>query len=70
MNMERNAVDSTANEASRKKINMWRWPIVLGIASGVGLVSALVGDDAYDVLSWCLLVLPLLAIVRAIRKAE
>jgi hypothetical protein len=53
-----------------KKTNMWRWPIMLGIASGIGLVSALIGDDSYDVLSWCLLALPLLAIVRAIRTAE
>lgn len=60
----------TRNETPRKEINIWRWPLLLGVASAIGLVSALIGDGAYDVLSWCLLALPLAAIVRAIRGAE
>ena len=31
---------------------MWRWPIVLGVASAVGLLSALLGDAVWDALSW------------------
>jgi hypothetical protein len=61
---------SNTNAMSRNKINMWRWPIALGVTSGVGLVSALIGDGAYDVLSWCLLALPLMAVVRSIRSAQ
>lgn len=57
------------NDASRP-VNIWRWPLILGVASAVGLLSALIGDDAYDVLSWCLLALPLIMIVRAMRSAE
>ncbi len=30
----------------------WRWPIVLGLASAVGLLSALLGDAVWDTLSW------------------
>ncbi|GGI55178.1 hypothetical protein [Oxalicibacterium solurbis] len=57
------------NDASRP-ISIWRWPLILGIASAVGLLSALIGDDVYDVLSWCLLALPLIMIVRAMRSAQ
>lgn len=57
------------NEESRP-ISIWRWPLILGVASAVGLISALIGDDAYDVLSWCLLALPLIMIVRAMRSAQ
>ena len=31
---------------------MWRWPIVLGVATAVGLLSALLGDALWDTLSW------------------
>jgi hypothetical protein len=58
------------NDTSSKEIKIWRWPIWLGVASAIGLVSALIGDDVYDVLSWCLLGLPLIAILRAIRAAK
>lgn len=66
--MKKVAIDH--DEPSSKEIKMWRWPIWLGIASAIGLVSALIGDDAYDVLSWCLLALPLIAIACAIRAAK
>ncbi|HWT70910.1 MAG TPA: hypothetical protein VN361_01855 [Oxalicibacterium sp.] len=59
-----------STETRRNDIRIWRWPLILGVASLAGLISALVGDDAYDILSWCLLALPLIAIVRALRAAE
>jgi hypothetical protein len=31
---------------------IFRWPLVIGLASVVGLVAALVGDGPYDALSW------------------
>lgn len=39
----------------------WLAPLVLGVASAVGLVSALVGDGAWDALSWVGLGLPIAA---------
>jgi hypothetical protein len=37
-------------------------PIVMGILSGAGLVTALVGDDIWDWLSWATLGIPILVI--------
>ncbi len=34
-------------------------PIVIGVLSSIGLVSALVGDDIWDGVSWLTLGLPL-----------
>ncbi len=31
---------------------IFRWPILIALASAVGLVAALVGDGVYDVVSW------------------
>lgn len=45
------------------KQSLWmifRWPLLIGVASIVGLVSALVGDGAWDVLSWATLGIPAL----------
>ncbi|MEH6306274.1 hypothetical protein RYH73_11510 [Olivibacter sp. CPCC 100613] len=36
-------------------LKLWGIPIVLSIACTVGLLTALVGDDIWDVLSWLLL---------------
>ena len=33
---------------------IWAAPIVLGIVSTIGLVSALLGDGIWDLLSWLL----------------
>lgn len=35
--------------------HIFRWPIWIGVATLVGLASALVGDGWYDALSWMLL---------------
>lgn len=40
---------------SRTNWRIFRWPALIGVASIVGLISALVGDGWYDVLSWVLL---------------
>jgi hypothetical protein len=37
---------------------LWRWPIVLGVATAVGLLSALLGDAVWDTLSWIALGAP------------
>ncbi|MDR2679097.1 MAG: hypothetical protein LBB51_06635 [Zoogloeaceae bacterium] len=37
---------------------IFRWPILLGLSSAIGLISALVGDGVWDVLSWITLLVP------------
>ena len=37
---------------------LWTWPIVLGVLTCVGLASALLGDGAWDALSWLTLGVP------------
>lgn len=59
-----------AEKTTREGVHVWRVPVLLGLVSMIGLVSALIGDDVYDLLSWCLLALPLLAIVWALRRAK
>jgi hypothetical protein len=39
-------------------IRLWGWPIALGLLTAVGLVSALVADDIWDLVSWLALGLP------------
>lgn len=48
---------------SGKHYSLWqvfRWPLLIGVASGAGLVSALLADGVWDAVSWVLLLLPLL----------
>ena len=47
-----------------KKINsnfwhVWTIPVALAVVSFFGLISALVGDDFLDLLSWITLTIPL-----------
>jgi hypothetical protein len=47
---------------SGKHHSLWhvfRWPLLIGVASTIGLVSALVADGVWDALSWALLALPM-----------
>jgi hypothetical protein len=37
---------------------LWGWPIVLGLLTTLGLASALLGDGAWDALSWAALGVP------------
>jgi hypothetical protein len=45
----------------RERQSLWRvfrWPVLLGVLSLVGLVSALLGDGLWDALSWLTLFVP------------
>ena len=46
---------------------IFRVPLLLGVASCVGLVSALVGDGVFDALSWLMLAAPLAVVAWAWR---
>lgn len=56
-----------------KHFGLWqvfRWPLLIGVASSAGLVSALLADGVWDAVSWALLSLPLLVgLWHACRKA-
>jgi hypothetical protein len=38
--------------------DIFRWPVVIGVLSTVGLLSALLGDGIWDGLSWVVLAIP------------
>ncbi|MBD9500675.1 hypothetical protein M2D07_027900 [Pseudomonas sp. BGr12] len=42
---------------------IFRWPVALAVLSTFGLLSALLGDGVFDLLSWISLGVPLLLIV-------
>ena len=46
---------------SRTPMQIWGAPIVLGILTGIGLISALLGDGIWDALSALTLGIPCLA---------
>ena len=48
--------------------HIWTIPILLGISSLGGLISALVGDGSWDALSWLTLGIPLIVIGRFVIK--
>lgn len=41
-------------------MRLWGMPILLGLLSGVGLISALLEDGLWDVVSWLALGIPTL----------
>ena len=41
---------------------IFRWPLLLALLSFIGLFSALIGDQFYDLLSWLSLAAPLLLV--------
>ena len=47
---------------------IWGMPVMLGILSVIGLVSGLLGDGGWDVLSGVALSLPIVVIVWYIRR--
>lgn len=44
---------------SRPLSEIFFWPLVIGTASMLGLISALIGDGIRDVVSWVLLGIPI-----------
>ena len=48
---------------------IWAAPIVLGIVSAIGLVSALLGDGIWDALSWVTLTAPIAAVLWFVVRA-
>jgi xanthosine utilization system XapX-like protein len=41
---------------------IFRWPLLLAVLSLVGLLSALIGDEVYDLMSWLTLGVPLVLV--------
>ncbi|WP_254412603.1 DUF4925 domain-containing protein [Dyadobacter diqingensis] len=42
---------------------VWQIPLLLSVLSLIGLISALTGDEFWDLLSWLTLGIPMLVIV-------
>jgi hypothetical protein len=40
-------------------LHIWLIPIIIAVVSAIGLISALTGDDIWDVLSWLTLAAPI-----------
>lgn len=49
---------------------VWGLPIIIGILSAIGLVSALTGDGLYDLLSWLTLGIPVVLAVWYLIKPK
>jgi len=43
-------------------------PTVLAVLSTAGLLSALLGEHWFDIVSWTLLAVPVLVVARALRR--
>jgi hypothetical protein len=48
---------------------LFGWPMMLAVLTVIGLVSALVGDNAWDVVSCIVLAVPVLVIAWYVRPA-
>ena len=44
---------------------IFRWPLLIAAASGIGLTAALIGNGWYDLLSWTMLGSALLVMIMA-----
>jgi len=49
---------------------LWGIPIIIGICSAIGLVSALTGDGFFDLISWLSLGLPIALTIWYISKPK
>ena len=49
------------SSGQRSLMRIFRWPLLLAVATLIGLLSALIGDGLWDGISWTLLVLPVLS---------
>jgi len=48
---------------------IWGIPVILAFLSGVGLVSALLGDGIWDVVSWFALAAPIAVLVWSLARS-
>ena len=60
---------SKASSGRRSLRQVFAAPFVLAVLGIVGLISALMGDDIWDVLSWVTLALPVVAILHFWRRS-
>ena len=60
-------MNSVKSKAALARAPVFRVPLILGIASAVGLISALLADGVWDAVSWVTLAMPLLAVAWACR---
>jgi hypothetical protein len=50
-------------------VQIWGIPLILGVVSAIGLISALLGNGVWDILSWVMLGLPCAVIAWYLVKA-
>lgn len=55
---------------SRSLWAVFRWPAVLAVISIVGLLAALLGDGAWDAMSWIALAIPVAIALRGLQQAS
>ena len=66
----RRADRSLRTAHSQSPGQVFRIPIWIGVLSAVGLVTALVGDDAWDAASWLTLLVPIVAATWGWRRRQ
>lgn len=59
---------TNSNNRARSLWSVFAAPLIMGVLSLIGLVSALAGDGLADSLSWVALTVPVLALPWAMRK--
>ncbi|MGC4059493.1 MAG: hypothetical protein QM749_01000 [Aquabacterium sp.] len=59
---------SVRTEGVQSAWQVFRFPTVLGLLTAIGLISALMGDDGWDVLSWIVMFAPIATVVWAWRR--
>jgi hypothetical protein len=52
----------------RSLLQIFAAPSLLALATGIGLLSALLGDGVWDVVSWLAIALPIGAIMRCVYR--
>jgi hypothetical protein len=57
------AINGTSRRARLSLRQVFAAPLAIALLSAVGLVSALLGDDIWDVLSWLTLAVPVAVIL-------
>lgn len=59
---------STRQKSANPLVRIFAVPAAIALASLVGLIAALLGDGAFDVVSWLALGVPLVVVAWAMRK--